>query len=677
MRRDIEGLRAIAIGLVLLHHLGVPFTPGGFVGVDIFFVISGFAITARLLREIEQSGSLSLRSFYARGAKRLLPVACLVLVCTTAMVWVAGSGVDWRLFGGDVVASAAYVINWRLADRSVDHLAEDVGASPVQHFWPLAVEAQFYLVWPVLILLSVWATRRMRQQPRRLLAVGVMPVLMVSLLWSISMTAAEPARAYFITPTRMWELALGAAVAIATPYLVRIPRAPSVVMGWVGLVVIGVAGLQLERSVPWPGAAALLPTVAAATVIAAGAAAGRYGPISILGSPPFVLVGGLSYSIYLWHWPVIRGVEDHAGLSGLAKAVPATVITFALAWLSYRFVENPIRHSNILKRSPGLAISVGGNLTLLSITAGLALVIAFSTAIPRDDGSVDASGSRALGSDPGSYVAPTTLGNVVPDPTLATQDMPPGQDDCQVKPNHSAPIVCQYGDADGKTEVALIGDSKIRQWLSAFDTIGRENGWLVKTYTKSGCPYADVWRLRDGRIFTDCHEWNVAVHDLLYENLPDVVVTSQRSNQALVDPNDPDGDRSVDVMAAALRERWQELIDVGVTVVVLRDNPSPYGFENGIYSCVAEHPNDLQLCSFDRARAESESGGVAQLQAARGFDGAHVVDLNDYICPGDTCPPVIGNVLIYRQGSHLTRTYVDTLTQRLKKELEHVVEEES
>ncbi|HEV6955624.1 MAG TPA: acyltransferase, partial [Promicromonospora sp.] len=206
-RPDIEGLRAVAIGLVLLYHGGLDQLTGGFVGVDVFFVISGFLITGLLIRELEKSGRISLPRFYARRAKRLLPATALVLVVTAVLTWLTVSVIEWRTFGLDIVSAAAYVVNWRLAARSVDYLAEDVGVSPVQHFWSLAVEEQFYIVWPLLlVVIAWWVRRRATARLRAVMTAGILLIAVPSFAYSIYLTQANPSAAFFVTPTRLWEM---------------------------------------------------------------------------------------------------------------------------------------------------------------------------------------------------------------------------------------------------------------------------------------------------------------------------------------------------------------------------------------------------------------------------------------------------------------------------------------
>lgn len=314
-RADVAGLRAVAVGLVLLYHAGWSFLPGGFVGVDVFFVISGFLITGQIVNEIERTGRLSLIGFYARRAKRILPAATVVLAATAAAVWLFVPRSDWQVIGGDIAAAAVYVVNWRFADRAVDYLAADNAVtSPVQHFWSLAVEEQFYLLWPLLIVLAILAARTLRRSNvRPVLWVGLAVLAVPSFVWSILETANSPARAFFVSTTRLWELAVGAGIALIAVRAARMPRAAALVLGWLGLAAIVAAALLVTAKTAWPGYAAALPTLGAAAVIAAGAAAGSRGPVLLLGTSPFRWVGDLSYSLYLWHWPMLVVAEAYWG----------------------------------------------------------------------------------------------------------------------------------------------------------------------------------------------------------------------------------------------------------------------------------------------------------------------------------------------------------------------------
>ena len=665
-RGDVEGLRAVAVGLVLLYHGGLSLVPGGFVGVDVFFVISGFLITGLLVKEMRKTGTISLVGFYARRAKRLLPATAAVLISTAAMVVTFVPKIHWEEIGGDIVASALYVVNWRLADRSVDYLAEDSGASPVQHFWSLAVEEQYYLVWPVLLLLvTLWARRRGKSITGSLW-VGMAAIALPSLAWSIYQTSYEPARAFFITTTRMWELAVGAAIAIGASQLARMPRAVAVVLGWGGLAAIAAAGLVYSVQTPWPGYAAALPVLGAAAVIATGTAAGRTGPIVLLGTKPFLWVGALSYSLYLWHWPLIVIATYHWGELSVERGLVVAAFSVIPAWITYRMIENPFRHSVTISRSPRLALSIGANATLIGVLAGVFVVLAVPQAAGKPAG--PSPGAAALGSGSNAGAPVDSVPWITPDPLQATDDVPVLYDDgCQVDQASSELKSCVYGNQDGKTTVALVGDSKIAQWLPAFQELAKTKDWKIVTYTKSACAFAAADYTVDGQIYQSCRDWGAKVlADLTGPNRPDYVVTSQGRATALKDGARVDRAQGVDAMAAGLRENWSALVDAGITVISLADTPQT---GMNVYECVAENTNKLTRCTYDRATGIEDSALPTQQAAVAGMPDVEFVDLTDAICPTPECAPVIGNVLVYRQGSHLTATYVKTLAPRLGEEL--------
>ncbi len=315
-RPDIEGLRAVSVLLVLVYHAGVARVKGGFVGVDVFFVISGFLITGLLVRELESTGRISLLGFYARRAKRLLPATALVLVATAAATWAFLPLTDRATFATDIFSAAFYVVNWRLADRSVDYLAEDVGPSPVQHFWSLAVEEQFYIVWPLLLALAAWIFGRRGGVGRTRLAFALAFVAVPSFVWSLRLTSRDSATAFFVTTTRLWELAVGAAVAIGERRWSALSRPVAVGLGWAGLVAIACSAFLFREGARWPGFGALLPTLGAAAVIVAGHVPTTAGAARFLSLSPMVWIGGLSYSLYLWHWPLLvaaRGPFQYVG----------------------------------------------------------------------------------------------------------------------------------------------------------------------------------------------------------------------------------------------------------------------------------------------------------------------------------------------------------------------------
>jgi peptidoglycan/LPS O-acetylase OafA/YrhL len=661
-RPDIEGLRALAIGLVLAYHTGAGFARSGFMGVDIFFVISGFLITSVLVGEIQRTGRISLPHFWARRARRLLPAAMVALVFAS-FVTMQLPITQRPTFGRDVVAAAAYVVNWELLGRSVDYLAEDVGSSPVQHYWSLAIEEQFYVLWPILLVTVLWWARRRQGSWRSAMLVASLAIVGVSLAWSIVATATSPAASYFSTFTRLWELGVGVVIAVLASRLDKLPAGILHAAGWVGVVVLGMAVMTITPHTPWPGVAALLPTLGAAALIVSG-----LGPPRIvqraLGLGPAVWVGGISYSLYLWHWPMLvaaRAVWD----VGLAGSIAVVAASFVPAWLSRRLVEDPIRYS-VRMRRPRVALLVGAGCSIVAVLAGAVTIGSVRPSIAAIDGSPPVEGSPRPASVPGAgvllspepsldWATVDIVDRITPNPFDATDDVPVAVSaGCQIGVDAREPRICTYGSTASPRVLALVGDSKAMQWAPALDAIAKAADWRLEIITKSACTFTDAQLMIDGEPYTACTDWSRAVKQRLLDHPPDVLIVGGLAAMGTFGEEA----RSRAGLAAGYAHLWTDLVSANVKPIVLIDNPAP---PSPVYECVAEHPTNLTACVFSFPEREALSGAPTLVSAVA---LAHVpsIDLRRWICPGlEQCPPVIGNVLVYRQGSHLTATYVMTL----------------
>ncbi|MEU1660107.1 acyltransferase (plasmid) [Streptomyces griseofuscus] len=347
-RPDIQALRALAVSLVVLTHVWPTLLSGGFVGVDVFFVISGYLISSRLVREIETTGRIRIAHFYARRVRRLLPAACLVLLCVVVAVRVLAPRESWADNAHQVMASALYAQNWLLGAHPIDVTKVTAVAS----YWSLSVEEQFYLCWPLLLLLLF----KLRAPWARLASVAGLGV--VSLLYCVHLTATDPVPAYFITPVRVWEFVLGALIVLAESRLALRTTAANAASLLGFAAILGSAFLFTGRT-PFPGSAALVPALGAALVIAAGLRSPRQWHTVLTSSKPVQVLGGISYSLYLWHWPLLMLVP--LAMPGSAQTLPVhlgiVAAALLLSYASKRLVEDPLRTWAPLADSPRLTFA--------------------------------------------------------------------------------------------------------------------------------------------------------------------------------------------------------------------------------------------------------------------------------------------------------------------------------
>ena len=661
IRGDIEGLRAIAVLMVLAFHLGLPGSSGGFAGVDVFFVISGYLITGQLVKEATRAGRVSLPGFYARRARRLLPAATLVLVVTVVAGWfVLPRGRHGEL-GAEVLAATGYVVNWLFAWRQVDYLAEDTHPSLVQHYWSLSVEEQFYVVWPLLIIATLWLARRLGLRLIPVLTVVLVTLTLASAGWSVLHTADSPGTAYFATTTRAWQLGVGGLLVLLTPLLQRLRRPQAAGAAWLGLILVALTYLFVSTQTPWPGSAAALPTVGTAAVIAAGIAWPDSPPARLLGVGPMRFLGGLSYGLYLWHWPALRLLAEVRPDAGVLIRLLVGALSVLLAWLTLRLVENPIRFNPALTRSPAPALKMAAVAMSVSAALGLSLLVTaprLGEVVEGATGAVELvdPASRSAEelrptSDPAAAVA--HVEQLTPDPAVVDEDISVAYAaGCQVPlkgTQRNGDDDCWFGDPEGTVEVALVGDSKMEQWSSALDAIGRVEGWRVKVWTKSGCGFVDRGRSED------CHRYNEQLSALLGdgEHTPDLLLLSMGSGY-----DEGSAASTVELLAPA--------VDAGAEVVTIADTAGlfPRGVAKEVtgYECLDQHPDDWTPCWSDR---KTPPGNTALREVAEQLS-APFVDLEPWICPAPKelggCAPVVGGVVVYRQGSHLSGTYVRSLT---------------
>jgi peptidoglycan/LPS O-acetylase OafA/YrhL len=694
-RLDIEGLRAVAVLAVVLFHAAVPGVGGGFVGVDVFFVISGFLITGLLWREANTTGTVGLRRFYGARARRLLPASATVGVITMIASVVLLPPLQVKNVIWDGITSALYVGNYWFIMRGVDYFGGHRPPSPFQHYWSLGVEEQFYLVWPALIIGTAWLIRRARRRTRAEATSSQRPYLVVlaltaavSFAMSLVVTYVMPAAAFFSLPTRAWQLAVGGLVALTVVRWQQLSPRAAAITGWAGLALILLACTQLSATTLYPGIAALLPTVGAALVIGAGCATPLQGCGRVLGLSPMRAIGRISYSWYLWHWPVLLLAPALLGHPlGLAARVAAALVSGGLAVLTLRFIENPLRFATAVRGSPGRSLALGGVATAVAVCVGLALLVVVPTPVGRgapaaalnvtttpmpigsDAAAYDAAVQHAFAQVQAAVAASADL-RAVPsnlDPPFADvaaeQNAYMGEG-CLRQPLQGGQPECATGDTASTTTVALVGDSHAAMWNPAFQRAATQRRWRLETLTKMACPLMQespatnpFRRLVED--FEKCEQWRGHILARLRTEHPRLVVVSMwrgygsgggyewGSSFNSYNPAWLDG----------LTRLVQQLRGTGAKVLVLGPIPDPH---LEVPTCLSAHLDDATACSPSRSSAVNKAGTAAESAAAEAGGGQYA-DLTELFCTRDRCPVIVGNSLVYLDWTHLTHEHSQLL----------------
>ncbi|WP_433606805.1 SGNH hydrolase domain-containing protein [Prescottella agglutinans] len=684
-RPYIEGLRAVAVLAVVLFHAGVPGIRGGFVGVDVFFVVSGFLITGLLWRDVTTGGTVRVARFYGARARRLLPAGTLVLVVTAIGSAVLLPPLQAREDLGDGIASALYVGNYRFAARGTDYLAAD-SPSPFQHYWSLGVEEQFYLLWPALIICAAWLVRRRRARtgraPSALPFVSVLTLVAVaSFVVSLSWTHTLPSWAFFSLPSRAWELAAGGLVALSVPLWHRLPSLPAAVAGWAGLALIVLACVRLGETTPYPGTAALLPVLGTALVIGAGCAAPRRGVGRALSLPPMRAVGRLSYSWYLWHWPLLILAPALVGHDlGLSGRLTTVTVAAGLAVLTLKLVENPVRFAAPLRGSAARSLALGGAVTAIAVGACLVLLVLRPVPVGHGQAAAALTVTAPTPQDPvpsgdphdvavrdltaqvqAAVVASAGLGAVPSNLSPSLADAPASKPEvflngCVRSWLEVGQDECASGDVASPTTVALVGDSHGAMWSPALESVAEQRHWRLETLGKVTCPLLDLPLTSPylGREYTECEQWRSEVVARLQAERPRLIVlgmSRRYGGDFGFTMYSPEWQGSLTRMVAQLRA-------TGSNVLVLGPVPDPHGV---VPTCLSAHLDDAAACSPDRAVAINASG-IAAEAAATSAGGGEYADLTDLFCTADRCPVIVGNDLVFRDDNHLTVEHAQALS---------------
>ena len=642
-RPDIEGLRAVAILLVVAYHAGVPGFTGGYIGVDVFFVVSGYLITWLLVAEAEQKGRVDFLRFYARRARRLLPASALMLVATVVASAFVYAPFEQLRISSAAFATAAYASNIYFSYRSTDYLADAPDVSPLLHTWSLSVEEQFYLVWPlfVVVALGVLLGRGAAPQRRRLLLwMGVVTVGVFVL--SAYVTTIRQHWAFFLSPLRAWEFSAGALGLLLPRAFWRRDRAAALPgqgaewLGWAGLTVVVASAVAFDSRTAFPGVAALAPVLGTVWMLRAGVSGGALA--RVLSVRPMQEIGRLSYSWYLWHWPILILAGALYPEMGVAARLALVGLALVISEASYRLVEDPVRHAAWLRERHGRSIALGVLLTIVGVGTAVGWRSFAFSAIERPV-------QREITETRGTLPEVFAMG-------------------CETAAFKTTLDECSFGDDSAERTAVMFGDSHISHWSTPLRDTYVDNGWRIINLTKSACPALTISFFYDriGRPFTECQEWQQRALARMEEIQPDLILTSHAYDYPYTEEEWTRG-------TAEMTDRLAALAD---TVVVIRDTPRP-GFD--VPTCLARE--DWRPGFLPRASCEytPDTPGfripwAAQTAAAAAHPNVLPLDFAEAICDEPTCGVRRDGMTLFRDDGHISEQFaqelIDTVRDRLR-----------
>lgn len=647
-RPEIEGIRTIATLLIAIYHIWLGRVSGG---VDVFFVLSGFLITMSLLSRIERTGTVKLGEFLLGLARRLFTQALLVIIVVGSLALVFLPQVEWGGIIAHMTASTFYYENWRLAFDAVDYLARDHAVSPFQHYWSLGVQGQFYIMWPILIIVVYFLAEKVFKTPvRKTFLVALVIIFISSLSYSVYQTNANQPWAYFDTFARMWEFGIGGLLVLVLPYI-RFNKWVNTVLGWIGLLLVCLTGIVLPVSTVFPGYLALVPISGVLLVIIAADNRTKFGVERLLSIKPLLFLGGLTYGIYLWHWPLLIFYQSYMNTKTvpIIDGIVLLVVTLVLSYLSTKLLEAPVLKIDI-RQMKGKVVTLlavmlcvaGSSTILISMYIDHAKTTTLATSLQE----ADYPGAKAIYDE----IEPTKGLEPIPSLLEIKLDLPTfyeakeclGKDGVDVKK-------CSYGELENPDyTIALVGGSHSGHWFPALEILAEELNFRLDLYNHDGCRFTNEDSLN--HLTETCLDWNANLLEQLKEEPPDLVFTTSTLNKR-------------DQVPVGYIGQWQALEGI-TTVFAIRDNPR---MKEDIPSCLESAKSPLD-CAIPRDEGVSK---VLPWENTEGIPSNVIfADLTDYFCDETTCYPVIGNVIVYRDDNHLTAEYAKTLAPALKEPLE-------
>jgi len=719
-RVDLEGLRGVAVLLVVFFHAHFSLIKGGFAGVDIFYVLSGFFITGLLIREREEQKRISIANFYARRIRRLMPAGLLVLIATLIASIIILPKILIPGVAIDTAAAALFVANMNFARHATDYFQSTTTPSPVLHYWSLSVEEQFYMIWPALIILATKAGRAIRRNIFIVLTV----ITGSSFVFALYLLHRNAIWGFYSLPTRAWELGLGGMIAVISPSFKKIPRMLAAIGSWLGLLGLTITTLFIPETALFPGVPALVPTLSTALIIFCGLG----GQLSLLTNPLMRYFGRISYSLYLWHWPVlILPAVALAHSLSLAEKLLAILLSILLASLTTRWIESPMRKGWALGTMPQRnAWTAAASVTLILVACvGVHALTAVSgvktkSTLSKDQKSAELTSllKSALPAETKTVTAPATPATPqgkqqpVATPSATTQpnlpadyaatvtsgvraatvdfpvpkDLDPSwqtasndkaityKDGCHTEENEPASTKpCIYGDPNGNQTVVLFGDSHALSWFPAFNAVSKLKHWRLLSLTMSACTPADIpaYNPATQALMANCPLWRKATIKRIAAENPYLVLIASSRSWATTDSSGKvvTGDARTALFDAGMKRTIEALKPTALHVIYLEDTP---GQQQDPPLCLSQHPKSTLACSTPVSQSINSAWQDEEHSIANS-EGIGIIDPSYWVCPTDPCPVVIGNLEIFQDQSHLTATYSEAMAPIMASALQRAI----
>jgi len=678
-RTDIEGLRGLSVLLVVLFHLEISAFSGGFVGVDVFFVISGYLLTSLFFKEIDRANFVNIFAFFSRRVRRLLPASFLTVLGTVLIGWLVLSPFALEDLIKDAFTASTYSMNFRLLHQATDYLSSQASPSIFQHYWSLAVEEQFYLIWPFLF--AAFAKLKISREQ-----IGILMIILISVSFGSSIVVSEnnESLAFFMLPTRAWEMAFGALIACYKNQILLLNEKLIEILGFIGLVGILIPCLLYDDFTLYPSWRAAFPVIGTALIIScAGSNISKTLSIKL-----FTSIGKYSYGWYLWHWPFIcLAKRYYFEQNELFVSSIASIISFIVAVISYKVIEKPIRELKVFSTQPKIGVLLGISLTGLSV---LALLFVFSM---RPNSTIQISSSQTetpiseISSDDSPTktfepsIAPENLTNsepildvvndhlqkhqkrlaegaklqILPDSVGLGGADPKIYSDgqgCHLSVSDRTSPLCVYGDTSAQRTMVLFGDSHAASWFPLFDFLSQEEGWRLLSRTKSSCFVEDLKFPLYGvdREYTECVDWKNWVENELRENPVDlIVVGTKRKDVEIIREY-----FSIEEWQLGLVATLNSLRSVSSEVVLLGATPL---LNNHARECVTSYPKNLDICHGKFEEVVPSDYQTIEIQSANEAQVKYLSTI-DLMCIDTICPVVVGNNVVYRDRQHLTTDFI-------------------